>query len=562
MPDGQAADGSDRRPSVIRRLRTRFRPRLRTILIVLNLAVLILPLGSIFFFRIYENQLVHETERELIAQAAVIAAIYEREIDALRTGAIAETADAPYGRSIAGWAGYVPQAGAGSSRTPDDAYYTAVDPQLDLADEQILPPRPDGHYLRTGSDPVARAAGVRLTPILKKAQQTTLSGMRVLDFNGVVVAGGNDIGKSFMHVAEVQQAMTGRYASVVRVRYLDQAAPPLTSLSRGTGIRIFIVFPVMQADRLIGLVYLSRTPKSILKHMHAEGDKIVLAGLTILGLSILLTFVTSSRIARPITQLIDRTRRLAEGDKSAMEPLQRPGTREMTQLSQSFSEMALALQQRSDYLRDFAAHVSHEFKTPLASIAGAVELLRDHGMTMSDEERRRFLDNIAQDSERLRKLVTRLLELARVDNLKPTSESLDVADALKVMRSAFSDRSLHVDVDAPQPARAVVPRDGFELIVSNMTDNARQHGAQRMQIEVRRAGADVEIRFTDDGDGISPANRERIFTPFFTTRRDDGGTGLGLGIVSSIVEAHGGSIELTAANDKGAQFLVRLKSAA
>ncbi len=563
MPADPTVQPAEYQPSAIRRLRSRLRPRLRTILIGLNLAVLILPLGSIFFFRIYENQLVQETERELIAQAAFIAAVYEREIDELRAGPFAGTdAGKEYGRRIetatkSGRSGSL----YGSGRQPADPYYTVIDPQLDLAAVRILAPRPAGYYLRTPPDPVAEAAGVRLMPILRKAQRTTLSGMRVLDYNGTVVAGGNEIGKSFMHITEVEQAASGRYASVVRERYLDQVAPPLASLSRGTGIRVFIVLPVIQGENLIGFVYLSRTPKSVLKHMYAEGDKIILAGLTILALSLILAFVTSSRIARPINQLIDRTRRLAAGEKTAMEPLERPGTREMTQLSESFAHMASALQQRSDYIRDFASHVSHEFKTPLASITGAVELLRDHGDDMSEEERSRFLDNITQDGDRLRRLVTRLLELARVDNLEPTSDTIDVAETLKVMQWAYSGSGFKVGVDAPQPAPAAMSRDGLEMIMSNMADNARQHGAGSMNVRVRNVDTDVEIQFTDDGEGVSPANREKIFTPFFTTRRENGGTGLGLGIVSSVTDAHGGSIELIERKD-GARFLIRLKRAA
>ncbi|HMB46914.1 MAG TPA: HAMP domain-containing sensor histidine kinase, partial [Afifellaceae bacterium] len=301
--------------------------------------------------------------------------------------------------------------------------------------------------------------------------------------------------------------------------------------------------------------------KSILKHMHAEREKIVFAGLTIVGLSILLAFLTSSRIARPINQLIERTRRLAAGDKTAMEPLERPGTLEMTQLSHSFSQMASALQERSDYIRDFAAHVSHEFKTPLASIAGAVELLRDHGADMTDGDRDRFLANITQDTDRLHRLVTRLLELARVDNLEPSSETLDIADALNVMKSGFTDPAFAMQVDAPEPVHAAISRDGFEMIVSNMADNARQHGANRLKVSARSEGDVVELRFADDGEGISPANRAKVFTPFFTTRREDGGTGLGLGIVSSIIDAHDGSIELADAGE-GAEFVVMLKKVA
>ncbi len=549
----------ERQSSTIRRLRTALRPRLTTILIALNLAVLILPLGSIFFFRIYENQLVQETERELIAQAAFIAAIYQNEIDERRDE---WQGGEPFGTRLAERAFTEGKKASNyAAKDKSGSHYTAIDPQLDLAAVPILPPRPDGVRPSMPADPVALAAGRAVTPILIEAQRTTLSGMRLLDYNATVIAGGGEIGVSFSDVEEIQRAQSGAYTSVVRERRLDQIAPPLTSISRGTGIRVFIVFPVVRDGYLRGFVYLSRTPKSILKHMYAERRKIIFAGLTILILSLALVFITSSRISRPINQLIDRTRRLAAGDKTAVEPLERPGTLEMTQLSQSFSEMASALQQRSDYIRDFAAHVSHEFKTPLASIAGAVELLRDHGADMSDADRDRFLDNITEDSDRLQRLVTRLLELARVDNLEPTAETLDLAAALSDMKAGFSGKDFALDIRLPEPVKAAISRDAFEMLVSNMADNARQHGASRLTVSAEAAEPMVEVSFADNGEGISRSNRQKIFTPFFTTRREEGGTGLGLGIVSSIVDAHGGSIDLTDKDD-GAEFVVRLPLAA
>ena len=85
--------------------------------------------------------------------------------------------------------------------------------------------------------------------------------------------------------------------------------------------------------------------------------------------------------------------------------------------------MAEAIARRSRYLRDFAAAVSHEFKTPLAGITGAVELLQDHDETMSAGRARRFLDNIAADSARLSQLVARLLDLARADMARPDADA-------------------------------------------------------------------------------------------------------------------------------------------
>jgi len=82
------------------------------------------------------------------------------------------------------------------------------------------------------------------------------------------------------------------------------------------------------------------------------------------------------------------------------------------------------------------------------------------------------------------------------------------------------------------------------MITGNLIQNAEQAGATRIEIAVERGPSGIEVLFRDNGRGVSPGNREKIYEPFFTTRRESGGTGLGLGIVRSLVEAHNGAVEL------------------
>lgn len=519
-----------------------FRPRLRTVLLVVNLAVVALPLGGIFFFRIYENQLVRQTEGELISQAAVIAAAYRQKI------AEYQPDRQDYGIALS------------ELPPPVDDYYTPITPQIDFAKNELLPPRPDGLISDILADPMAAAIGESMSGILVDAQKTTLAGMKLLDFNGVVIAGRHNLGESFVHIHEVERARLGLYTSVIRQRFSNKPAP-LASISRGTGIRVFIAMPVIQGDRLWGIVYLSRTPRNVFKHLYDELDKVIFAALTILGLTFLLVFLTAFTISRPIHQLIARTRLVSGGIHKAMQPLEKPGTREMELLSRSFADMARSLHERSQYIRDFATHVSHEFKTPLTAIQGAAELLHEHFDEMSAEEKNRFLQNIVADSERLKLLVTGLLELARADNAEPSVEPLDVARALRAMKTKFDEHDIMIIGGDAQAASIGMSSDNFDMIFSNLLENSRQHGATGVRIDIARNGDRVEIGFADDGTGIPAANRQQVFTPFFTTRREQGGTGLGLGIVKSILDAHKGQIEL-ADGETGTKFIMTLPVAA
>ena len=511
-------------------------PSVRAILLIVNLTVLILPLGGFVFFRIYENRLVHEAEAELIVQAAFLG-------EAMKLQVMAAMPDFQnYGTPL-------------DLPKPQDEYYTPVAPQLDLSKNEILPRRPDGIPAPQAPGAALLNIGRQLTGLFTGTQKTTLAGMRLLDHRGGVIGGRDEVGLSLAHIPEVREAMGGRYVSVIRVRISDDPPPPLASISRGTGIRVFIVYPVIHEQRLWGLVYLSRTPNNIMRTLYAERGKFILAGVTVLALTLILALLTSLTISRPVAALTLRARQMAEGGGQALEPLDYPGTSEIAELSQSFSSMARSLQQRSEYIRSFAAHVSHEFKTPLTAIQGAAELLSEHMHTMSEEERSRFLTGIADNTERLKRLVSRLLDLARADNVTPSDEQINLLAALERVRVACEGR--HIIIRAPEELRARISAENFEIVASNLIANAFQHGASLVEVDVSAGANAVEIAFRDDGEGVSERNRARIFEPFFTTRRETGGTGLGLKIVASLLEAHHGRIRLLE-SPKGALFEVTL----
>jgi methyl-accepting chemotaxis protein len=346
--------------------------KLRSILLMVSVVVLILPVAGIYFLRIYENELVKQTELELISQAALISAVYRREISILT----AREPSQNYGAKI----------------TPVLAledYYRPIKAALNLAASRIKP-RPDEPQLTDlRADSIALEAGSRLASTLQDAQRTTLSGVRILDHQGIAVGGRADIGLSFANLEEVQQARAGLYASSIRERMIHRPTRAFASISRGTGVRVFVAFPILEDDRLLGVVLLSRTPQSILEHLYDQKEKVLFLACVVLLLAVALVVFTSYTIARPVHALIQQTRQFASGNKKSIEPLTSPVTEEMALLSESFAEMAHSLEYRAQYIRDFATHVSHEFKTPLTGIQGAVELLQEHMSEMPAERRSR-----------------------------------------------------------------------------------------------------------------------------------------------------------------------------
>jgi two-component system sensor histidine kinase ChvG len=190
--------------------------------------------------------------------------------------------------------------------------------------------------------------------------------------------------------------------------------------------------------------------------------------------------------------------------------------------------------------------VSHELKTPLTSIRGAVELLLEQGSAMHDAQRERFLTNIDAAAARTARLVERLLLLARLENpseLVPT-ESMSVDAWLEQAAPRWGkDVTFEATPDARLIARPLLELDS---VLGNLIDNAlRYRRLQPVRVTLEAKADQLHVTVTDDGPGISPENQARLFERFFTTERDRGGTGLGLSIVKAIAESHGGRVEVT-----------------
>ncbi len=281
----------------------------------------------------------------------------------------------------------------------------------------------------------------------------------------------------------------------------------------------------------------------------------------VLILTLIVAYVLTRTLTTPINALIARTEEIARGGRSAIRPLEIYGTREVATLSQSFLDLAGKLVDHSDYVRSFATHVSHELKSPLTSIKGAAELLRDDddNNPMSQEQRSRFLGNIIADTERLDRLLSRLRELAKAE-LPSQQGSSSLRGIIAQLEMQF--RQLTIIYEGSADETLALPSEAAGIIFANLAENAVQNGATDLAIKASGEGRGISIQIRDNGRGIADGNRDRIFEPFFSTRRDDGGTGMGLGIVRAMLASHGGTIELLDSSGDGTTFRIILPVAA
>ena len=230
-----------------------------------------------------------------------------------------------------------------------------------------------------------------------------------------------------------------------------------------------------------------------------------------------------------------------------------------------------ALRRLETLRRDFVANVSHELRTPVGVMLANTESLLDGGLE-EPEIARGFVESLHRNAERLAQLVADLLDLSRLEagqpNLRP--EEIDLRDVLDdvVFRLASKAKALGVGLygDIAEASLVLADAKGLDQVLTNLIDNAMKHGGAGARVHVRvRDDLDVQVlrvEVEDDGPGIEPAHRERIFERFYRVdpgrSREMGGTGLGLSIVKHLVENMGGTVGIETVVPRGCRFYFTL----
>jgi len=283
-------------------------------------------------------------------------------------------------------------------------------------------------------------------------------------------------------------------------------------------------------------------------------------------LALLGALALAKRSLRPITALTATARDIARTRDSAMRVPQPTGDDEVSELARTFDEMLGSLdaarvetQGALQRQRQFVADASHELRTPLTSVLANLELLTEE----LDGERREAAEAALRSSRRMRRLVADLLLLARSDSAQDTRHRpVDVGQiALDAVSEAQALAAEHeLELDAAPGVVVDGARDELHRVVLNLIENAINHTppGTTVRVIVRAEGHDALVIVEDDGPGVPPEMREKIFDRFVRAGGDVGkSTGLGLAIVRAVAQDHGGEVRLEDA-EPGARFVVRL----
>ncbi len=246
-------------------------------------------------------------------------------------------------------------------------------------------------------------------------------------------------------------------------------------------------------------------------------------------------------LLRPISALAQYSAAVQRG--TVAQPPDQFGTQELSQLAGSVLDMADTLQRREASIRSFADHVTHELKTPVTAIHAAGELLLDSSELT--EQDRVLVQQISGANAQMQSQLSALRRVAAARVPEHHGNS-DLRSLIPELHEAFPELDLSVEnADQTLP----LATSGLRIVLQQLLDNARRHGAGRVTLTARPGALTV----LDDGPGVSEGNRDRIFTPFFTTAREEGGTGMGLTIAANLLGAHGAQITLSP-SPGGARF--------
>ena len=497
----------------------KWRPSLAQLIASVVAVLIILPFFALVAARITSNQFVRETEASLHAQAAIYAAQFANAIQR------ASTVDLEGVRISA------------QQHERLALEWHPVDARLTTHSRSILSPRPDTMNPEQAPKAFYLEIGTALSALAKQARKTNLVGVIALDPNGTIIGKSGKETGSLGHVWEVQRALKGDVVSVARWREEEYRNHSLKSLSRDTQFRVYVAHPVIVADHVVGAVYLSRTPSNLNKYLFQHRHTIMWLMIGVFGSAALIGAFLWLFLSRPIHQLQAQAHDISTGKTETRLP--QYGVKELAGLGQSLINMGETLSKNAAALQPYTKHATHELKSPVTSIMGAAELLEAD--TITDQRRAALATTIKADAARMNRLLNRMREMAN-GQIAPVSKPATLAGLHPSLEGKFAQLTIEISGNVSQSLP--LSHDAAIICLGHLLENAAEHEAKHVKINFDDAEQTLCVH--DNGSGISAANAPKATEPFFTTRREEGGTGMGLAICAEIVGHQGGQLEIGA----------------
>lgn len=313
----------------------------------------------------------------------------------------------------------------------------------------------------------------------------------------------------------------------------------------------------------IGYVLVMSSAHALVEYIWDNIRAFLLSGVSVLLFAFIVSYLFTYRMVKPLRQMAAATRQFSRGDFSAR--IAANGQDEVAELANAFNGMALSLSSLENMRRSFIANVSHDLRTPMTTISGFIDGILDG--TIPPEKHKDYLKIVSDETKRLSRLVRSMLDLSRIDSgqIKITPAHFDLSallfNTLLLFEERIEQKNISVEgIDQCSPLFVTADYDLLQQVMYNLVDNAvkfTQDGGTISFATIKHHGtAGYCIRNT--GTGIPAEELPHIFERFYKSDRSRGldktGTGLGLYIVKSLINAHDGKITVSSRENEYCEF--------
>ncbi len=390
-----------------------------------------------------------------------------------------------------------------------------------------------------------------LQGIAREAARDSGGRVLVVDRNGRLLADSAGQQGNYGDRPEIQAALGGRVSQ--GRRFSD-------TLNESV---LYTAVPIVLGNRVGGAVRVTQNVDAIDRRVRRDVLGLVGIGLIALVLGLAFAWLLAGTLARPLQRLAATARRVEAGDLGARADPE--GSREHRDVAHAFNDMTDRLEQVLAAQREFVANASHQLRTPLTGLRLRLEAASlKAGPGLSEE-----LDAAEREVDRLARLLTALLTLAREGDRPPARQAVSVAEALERARNRWEDRGMQsgheLKLERADLSVAAVSDEDLAIMLDNLVENALVYSPDggTITLSCRREGGEVVIGVEDEGPGLRAGEEEQVFERFArgSSGQTTHGTGLGLAIVATLARRWGGSARIANRPEVGARAEIRLPAA-
>lgn len=343
----------------------------------------------------------------------------------------------------------------------------------------------------------------------------------------------------------------------------------------------YVSYPITNNGNLVGIIRYVNDDSALYKQGEKFINKILFFSIIIFVVSIFIAYILAKQLTKPITTLASKTKEISEGNFDVN--IDTSAEDELGMLSQDFKTMAEKikyqikviekdrddLKELSEKQKNFFDNVTHELKTPMTTIIGYSEIIKDNQFT-DEEFFNKGIDRIISESTRLNRMIVQLIEISK-NSMKDFDYEMKKLDISKIVANMCEDMTykakkynINIEMSLEDNIKVIANEDKIKEVIINLIDNSIKYGRVNTSIKIStwKCNGYANILVKDSGEGIEKYEIENILSPFYRVSKSEtrelGSTGLGLAIVQSIVESYNGEIKIESEIGIGTEVLIKI----